>query len=669
MLKSRIYIGTHLLMILMLMIRILVNSTDTYDYNDYGNFVGEMTLIIHVVFLIFMVFFYLFLSNEYRYGSEQLFVGTVKITVLKLLALLVNHFIILLIFTTIQAFIVLSYFYIETIKFSSFYIDTIMYIFYYWFTPSILACFIGVFLALSFGRKHLTFLIIIAIWLIFGPMNTVFFYNFFYSLSEGDIGNLLFLYPLNNADVYRDLVGYNLNFSSLLANLVWILIISSFIVFFLIKGSHTRKVQFTGLIIGISLIITAFGIVPYALKGKIPVFNYKQMIEEATYAQNQTPEIQEDLLAYNIRMYDISINMKNNHVQAIVEVDLDLWHEDLKDIAFSLYHSMRIKHIKNNKGENIEFSQRGDFVIIHEPVHTITFEYIMEDSALLPASNNYLFLPYYINWIPKRTNHPQLIVDESIHEERIIVSNQEPADYKLEIKGIDNYYTNLSKMGKHIHSGEQVKGVSLIAGAIQKEKLEDSFLVYPLSWPDVKENWKEYYGDLKETHLYLNDMFKLDKSSIPEDIVFLTPNLKYDSFLSSDHLLIHQATLYELGEAVHEIPEMYIPGILWNNARIDDIDPGLIEVFNQMLKNLLLEEIEYNTTISHGSMFDIYPSKALRRYGDIHALGIDIFYKNYSNMSPQERKNFLIKWYENFTTIRSWDDATSFMENFIKENM
>ena len=474
--------------------------------------------------------------------------------------------------------------------------------------------------------------------------------------------------PLNNADVYRDIIGYNINFSYLLANLVWILIISSLIVVFLIKASHTRKVQLTSLFIGVSLIIVALGIVPYALKGKLPVFNYNQIVEEAKYSEEQTPEIPENFLAYNIQNYDISINT-NNNVQAIVEIDLELWHDNPKEIVFSLYHTMKVNNIKNKEGEKIGFSQHGDFVFIQEPANTITFDYSMQDSALLPVSSKYLFLPNYINWIPKKSDRPQLLFDEAIQEERIIVSDQMPADYQLEIIGEDNYYTNLSKRSGNTYSGKQVKGVSLMAGSVQKERLDDSFLIYPQSWPDVKVSWKEYYADLKETHLYLSDMFNLDIVTVPEDVVFLTPNLKYDSFLNNDHLLIHQATLYELGTSVHEIPEMYIPGILWSDIQTNNIDPGLKEVFNELLNNFLLEEIKYNTNISYGSMFDFYPNAPLRRYEDINALGIDTFYEKYLNMAPQEKKNFLISWYENFTSIENWKEATSFMERFMKGNM
>jgi len=665
-LKSRVYIGTHLFVILMLIINMILNEKESH-YNNFGNFVGDMAVIIHAAFLIFIVCFYIFLSNEYRYGSEQFFAGSVKISVLKLIALFVNHFIILTIFTALQIIIVLTYFYFKDIKFSGFYLETAVYIFYYWFAPSILAFFIGILLALYFGRKHITYAIIIGIWLIIGPMNTEFFYNFFVSLHAGDIGQLLYLYPLNNSDVYRDIIGYNINFSSFLAFLIWILFICSLITAILIKGSHNKKVKLASLFISLSFIIVALSILPYAIKEKIPAFNYNKILEEAKYSQNRTPDIQDELLSYDIRNYKISIHRKDK-VKATVEVDLDLWEEDPEQIAFSLYHSMKVNNVKNKKGDRIKFSQQGDFVFIHEPTDPMIFEYTMEDSALLPASKKYLFLPSYINWVPKKSNSPQLILDQPIEEDRIIVSGQEPADYELEITGIDNYYTNLPKKGKNTYSGEQVNGVTLIAGAIQKERLEDILLIYPQSWPDVKEGWNHYYAALKETHNYLNNMFNLGKDRIPDEIVFLTPYLKYSSFLTSDHLFIHHNTLYELGAAVHEIPEMYIPGILWSDVQTGNMDPGLIEAFNELLNDFLYEEIEYDTDIYYRSMIGLQPLDATIRYEDIHALGIDAFYENYSNMSKQEKKNFLISWYENFTSIEDWDEATSFMERFLKEN-
>ncbi|OOP68733.1 hypothetical protein BWZ43_09090, partial [Heyndrickxia oleronia] len=87
-LKSFFYLGTMLFMVVMLFLRFFIDDNKAYDYMDYGSFVGEMMLIIQAVMLLFIVFFYRLFSDEYKFGANNLFVGSFRITLLKIAALL-----------------------------------------------------------------------------------------------------------------------------------------------------------------------------------------------------------------------------------------------------------------------------------------------------------------------------------------------------------------------------------------------------------------------------------------------------------------------------------------------------------------------------------------------------------------------------------------------------
>ncbi|KGX86069.1 hypothetical protein N784_05775 [Pontibacillus litoralis JSM 072002] len=668
MIKSPIYIGTHIFLLLMLIIRVIININSEFNYNDFGNFIGEMTIIIHVVFLSFMVFFYIFLSNEYRYGASQLFVGSLKITYIRLAAMFMNHFLFLFFFTFFQIVIIFLYFYYSNIAFSSFYIETLNYIFIYWCAPSILSFLIGVLLAITFGRRNITLIFILIIWVLVGPMNAIFFYDFFSSLDEGDAGYLLLLTPLNTDDVYRDIVGYNMSNSILISNIFWCLILCSLIIFSLMKASYARKAKILNVIIVACLLFLSFTIYPFALTGKNPVFNYNQIINEAKYSQQESPSISDDLLAYDIKNYDIEISMKKKP-QVNVKLELNIYENPPDELAFSLYHSMNVERVKNHYNQDINFTQNGDFVFISNPTEELVFEYVMEDSSLLPASKSYLFLPYYINWLPSKSQHPQLMYDQDTNEEIILVSNKQPADYKLLFNGDIEYYTSLSDETGDKHFGKQDKGLTLIAGEIRENTIKDNNIIVPKSWPNIDNSWSGYYDDLVKTHLFLTEMFSLENVKLPKDILILSPHLKYDSFQNKNHLLIHHTTLLELSDSTHEIPEVYINGLLWNNRESFNLDRGLMEAFNEMLNSFLLDEITFSSSNYVNSSFDLTPSRPVARYDDIYELGIDIFYEKFVQMTQDQKKEFLIEWYDNFEEINNWEEAVIFIESFIREQV
>lgn len=668
--KSILYIGANIFMLVMLFIRFIINGNSDYEYMNYGNFVGEISLIVQALLLLLMVWFYKFFSDEYKFGASQLFIGTFKITLLKILALLVNHLFIMVFFTTLQVTMVFIYFNISGIPLSQFYTDTIIYILYYWFSPSILAFFIGIFLALFLGKKHITYILMIFIWICIGPLNTSLFSNYFREMSPKDWGNLLLLSPLNNSDVYRDIVGYNFNSSVLCANGFWVFFISALIVICLLKSTRTiidkRAILFTTSV----LFVISASLIPRALEERPPVFDYKKIVEEARFSEEKLPSIDTKYLLYEIQEYEILLDVEDD-VLATVKLQLDLLNDDTSTIAFSLFHQLNIQSVTTIQGDKLSFSQIGDFVFVEKPTDSLIFTYKIEDSALLPVSKEYLFLPSYINWLPKRESKSQLIYDEAIERESILIMNAEPADYTLtineEMEG-STVYTNLTKQKNNVYSGISIKGITLIAGAINKERIDDKLIVYPQSWSDILAEWPAYEKALTDTHNYVVNMFKIKGTQIPNDIIFLTTGLKYDSYLYDDHLIIHHSTLYTPSWAVHEIPEMYIPALLWNkSSHVEMIDTGLKEAFNELLVNFLFKEIKYDTPVKYISSFNLTPLDPMIRYQDTVTMGINDFYEDFSHLEQSEQKVFLIKWYENFSDYNSWDKSIRFMESFKKE--
>lgn len=196
MLKSFLYLGTMLFMVIMLISRFGIRQNDPYGITDYGNFVGEMTLIVQAVMLLFMIFFYKLFSDEYKFGANNLFVGSFRITLLKITALLCNHLLFLVAFIGFQVTLIFIFYRVWEIPFSSFYTQTVSYVIVYWYLPFVFAFFLGIFTALLFGKNKISFVFMMVVWLAIGPMNTELFSRYFRQFSFSDVESLFYIGPI-----------------------------------------------------------------------------------------------------------------------------------------------------------------------------------------------------------------------------------------------------------------------------------------------------------------------------------------------------------------------------------------------------------------------------------------------------------------------------------------
>ena len=658
-LKSFLYLGSMLFMLIMLISRFVINNKQPYDYMDYGSFVGEMMLIIQAIMLLFMVFFYKLFSDEFKFGANNLFVGSFRTTLIKIAALFCNHILYMVLFIGVQISLIFIYFYFVGIPFSSFYKQTIAYIIVYWFSPFLFSFFLGILIALVFGKKKISFVFLIVIWLAIGPMNTELFSQYFRKLSFSDLGSLFYIGPLHSENSFNDLVGYNISLSAYLKISFWCISVIIIILISLLKSARSIREKSSLFIICFVLLIGNTMIFPKIFKNDNPIFSYRNSSQETLYYKGRKDDVDPNYLQYDITQYDIKINV-NKTVSAETKVRIS----NVKNnkLSFVLYHFFEVKKIIDKDGKKIQFVQQGDFVTVDRKssaeTDELTFYYDMNNSVQIPISNSYLYLPNYFSWIPVRANHaPFHFIN--VYSDDLIASSMQTKKlihYTLTFNGELQFYTNLSARENGTYSGDVYGGVSIIAGEITKKKFGTQEVIYPNSWSDISKDWQVYEKYLIEVNREIREMFHLKDMKLPNKIVLVSPNWELNSYLSSDHLLIQHETLLNISSAVKEIPEVFIPALLWNYDQRTLSSYEQIFAFNDILSIYIRDKVKIKSPVSA-------PTSAEPPYSTQKI--VEQFYKQFYDLSEKQLKEFLVLWYKEMSNVSdSWLKTVKLFQGF-----
>lgn len=650
--KSYTYMGLMIFMVIVLASRIIIYHNQQYDYMNYHDFVGEMTVIVQALMLFIMVFFYTFLTSESRYGSRSLLGGSISTLIYEILALIVNHIGFMLLFVILQLGIILGFFYSSEIPFSSFYYQTTIFVIVYWFLPFILSCLIGVLIALWFGRKKVSFVILLVFWIISGPMNTTIFSFFFSDITSESSKNLFYIGPYNMSASYISPLGYNVTLSSFLKILFWIVVITAMILCTLLALSRTALQRYVMFSLILTLGVVNGVIYMNLFKDGQPTFHFAEKKKEISFYKKHNIEAPPDQFNYDIQTYQISLDLKE---KPTAKVMVELKNVNSEAITFSLYHKYPLEEIVDQNGSNVLFRQDGDFVTVNRKNNhqseKLTFYYTLKNSYMFPVSSNYLYLPNYLNWIPKKSDNETFSYYKYVGVEDSIKSNSNQStdliEYSLDIK--DNLKdpklkTNLAETKGNSYQGKVSGGITVTAGEITTETINGDEIVHPNSWSDLSNDWAAYKDVLERVHEETIELFGLDEQPIPKQYFLINPSGEYNSYLSSDHAVIQHGTLLNISSALNEVPELYVPALLWNRDKrsIDHYDQ--VSIFNSLTANYLKSnlDIEDHSIIPPWDGFITVP---------------ETFSTKYDGLSQKEKKRFLNLWYAEMQNLSSWSDT------------
>ncbi|WP_100012146.1 ABC transporter permease [Lentibacillus sediminis] len=658
MLKSPFYVGSMLFMIIMLIIRFLININEEFDYMNYGSFTGEMMLIVQAMMLLFMIFFYKLFSDEFRFGVGNLFVGTFRVTLLKIAAILCNHLLFLFVFISVQLVFIYMYFFFSGIPLSSFYIQTASYVFVYWYLPFVFALLLGTLTALVFGKNKTSFVFILICWFAIGPVNTELFSQYFRQIPPSDARVIFYISPLIN---YKELVGYDLSISSYLKIIFWIFLSLALIFLVLIKSTRTIREK-SMIFIGVVCLISINALLlPQITKYTEPIFSYAAMNKEDSYYEDYEQEVLVGNLQYSIEQYDIQLK---NTDQTHAKTTVTLSNVQSNQLTFTLYHQFAVEKITSKENGPLKFTQEGDFVLVEwasgAEQAELTFEYIMQDSAKIPVSEDYLFLPNYLSWVPVKSSHPQYKHYDIFGGDIFTLSTQTKKDieYNLIYEGGLPIYTNVEQIGENSYSEQVSGGISVIGGMTARKNFDDRVVVYPNSWSDISDDWPAYESVLIDVHNVLVDMFDITDVELPNEIILLSPNLGSNAYISSDHLLINHGTMLNISSAVGDIPEIYLQALLWNydNREIDEYEQ--IMAFNRLLAAYIKAYLDFDAP-GYAPFAETRPAFLPNEES------INTFYEEYHRLENERQRDFLILWYKEMHHVSdSWQKALELLYDF-----
>lgn len=651
--KSYLYISLNLFMIVMLAARIFLHSNEEFDYFTHGDFVGEMMLIVQAVMLLIIVFFYRFLSDEFNSGTNSLSGDSSFLMFAKLSALLFIHLTYMLFFITIQIGLIFLYFFASDIPISSFYNQTILFIVVYWFFPFILSFFIGALIALLFGKNKISFVFIIFIWLLIGPMNTTIFSSFFIHINSTDFKNLFYIGPFNIFQPYIEFIGYNMTPSSFLKVIFWIVISLILITLTFFKLVRTRLQRGILFLSCISLLLVNTYIYTSIFQESQPTFHYAEKVKEIEYYKGNNYFIPLEQLQYDIQQYDIQLT---SNEQITAKVDITLENVKSTNISFVLYHSYPVQKVTDSQGNQLPFIQKGDTVTINKDFNqsngSLSFFYKIQDSFMIPISENYLYLPNYFSWIPTKAYHQPFALVNNFDENGFIalsMQNDKLIDYTLTYKGDLSIYTNLIKNKDGIYRGSVTGGITITGGQVSTQTINGEEIIYPNSWPDISNDWPIYKNVISKVHKKTIEIFHLPNVKLPNKYFLLNPTGEYNSFLSNDHLVIQHGTLLNIGSAINEVPDLYVSALLWNSNKRRVINYEQVQIFNSIASHFIKNELklESYSLISHWDGLNTVP---------------ETFSKKFDALTKEQQEHFLFLWYSEMHKLSSWSDT----ENLFK---
>lgn len=172
-------------------------------------------------------------------------------------------------------------------------------------------------------------------------------------------------------------------------------------------------------------------------------------------------------------------------IDRLLDADVTL-HVDKADLnlyCFTLYHGYRMKEVKDQNGEKLEFRQEGDYLTVQssgKEVSALTFSYSGFNGHCYTTSQG-IFLPGYLEYYPVPGSHPVYIRTVG-YDGYTMDGPGYDMDYQITVHTRQKVYSNLPSDGKNCFKG-RCDAVSLYAGEFMRETtVGDCKILYsPLS--------------------------------------------------------------------------------------------------------------------------------------------------------------------------------------------
>ncbi len=300
----------------------------------------------------------------------------------------------------------------------------------------------------------------------------------------------------NTSWVADDIYGVSIEAYRWVLATFWILLLTAVIVFATAKRNR-KTYMMASVLIALSLLCG----VRFVFRSNDSIIRkdyrpYGTLQHEFTYRQKNTDQ-QELVADFHISKYYITLAVRNN---AKATVRIELKENDLTEYRFTLYHGFVINSIKDEKGTELEFDQKGDYVTVSAPMGTEELNFAYSGNAGKYFSNYQgIALPGYLPYYPvpgfmKFYESGQIVVNTA----------REPAYYEVHVDSTLAVASNLPKTDDNTFSGN-ADAVSLYGGMIVSEENEGIVCWYsPIGARSInlggyQEAWKRLAEQVGET--------------------------------------------------------------------------------------------------------------------------------------------------------------------------
>lgn len=474
----KIFFKNKMLLILYILLLVMINFVQMVGLSHFNEDIlasfSQLHNSLRTAIYYFAVF--LFLSYEYCRAENDLpILKKVNENKNKTLFIsYVNRFLVLIILNLATALIYLIYnvsAYLSLgIKHFEFMYHIAMSVLVNFFMTGLLAILFGMLLALVFKRL-VAFLISAIVIFLASPM--------FESIAEREIlsSGGLNLYPVEEIfNIYTPSLFWMPNFLfgySILPYRIALLIFWIFAALAALFGLLIQKnrIRFCSIIVCVAVSVSGIIIYFYPSSRLIVDSNPSNSLDsDLVYYWNN--EQKEELGGFDVTDYALNIDVTNKlNVKSILTVS-----ESIPEYKFTLYHGYKITSVKNQAGNQLEFSRDGDYFTIYN--NSDVSQLYIEYSGFSPkfySNSQGMVLPGFFPYYP----HSGFKTIFNIKKQgfyKLLIDNK--PNFSISVNGQKNVYSNLSTLDNKTFAGRST-GVTIISGFIEKALVNGIEVIYP----------------------------------------------------------------------------------------------------------------------------------------------------------------------------------------------
>lgn len=421
----------------------------------------------------------------------------------------VFHFISLLLFNIYYSFI----FSFNTEMFINI---SILYINYFFLSYSI-PFLIGLYLSMvfkKFNSMKKAVCIIISILLIIGC-----------AINIRKMPSIINLFYADTRNYYNPFTGIeNFNYALLIKILISVFLIGLLIIHLNFKSKKGRF--FANLILIFAFLPCSFFVFERNYQSNMHSFYIASHIKE--YYKNKNPITTHYSKDYSISSYNIDIS------EDIPKFKVDVHLRDIrkKDLTFYINEAFKISNISVDNIQ-VPFEQQGKSIYLELKTtenQVVTFVYSGKGTSLNPVQKNYMFLPYFFNWLPGEL----AINDYVVMDNSAIEFN----NLNRTCRGNKRIHSNLNKL--YIQTSENQKCLTLVKGDFMEKIKDGKKIYYPKVWSGNVGEINDYSSIMNKATKLFNDIFNENKS-INYNNLLIVPKYEIDSQPSFNDIWIQDS--------------------------------------------------------------------------------------------------------------------------------